>query len=235
MEQKSIGLLSGGETITVKSMKDQAYALIKDAILYHKLTAGEIYSQETLCTELGISRTPVREALLELQLEGYVSFSRGKGIVIVPLDDKRAEEIVEARRCLELWGCRHAAKRRTEEDLALMREVMDSMQQSAGLLNAKIMYPLDRRFHELIFAAARNSWMQEQIGRLRDNFLRFDSFSAFDDNAQATDVLEEHRAIYEAIAAGDPKAAEDAMRNHLGKTSKRTLAHLSELRDENEA
>lgn len=231
MEQKTIGLLNGGESITVKSMKEQAYALIKDAILYHKLSAGEIYSQEALCTELGISRTPVREALLELQLEGFVSFCRGKGIYIIPISNKRAEEVVEARYYLEITGSRLAAERRKSEDIEAMEKTLRTMWKKVELCDAKIMYPLDRLFHEQIFVAAQNSWMHEQIVRLRDNFLRFETFSAFDELESGKQVVVEHQAILDAIKAKDPAQAEKAMRCHLDCTAKRTLTHLNESDD----
>ena len=81
---ESIGLLNGS-AITPVTMKQQAYELIKDAILYRRLQIGITYSQDALCSELNISRTPVREALLELQQEGYIAFMRGKGIQVIPV------------------------------------------------------------------------------------------------------------------------------------------------------
>ena len=91
-----IGLLNGSAIAPV-TMKQQAYELIKDAILYRRLQIGITYSQDALCSELNISRTPVREALLELQQEGYIAFMRGKGIQVIPVTRKRAQDIVEAR------------------------------------------------------------------------------------------------------------------------------------------
>ena len=70
--------LLGTRKIHTETYKNQAYDLIKNAILYNRFRVDAIYSQEAICTELGISRTPVREALLELQKEGYVSFARGR-------------------------------------------------------------------------------------------------------------------------------------------------------------
>ena len=71
---------SGGQTY-----KEQAYQQIKDAILFNRFRIGAIYSQESICKELGISKTPLREALLELQTDGYVTFCRGRGVLIQPV------------------------------------------------------------------------------------------------------------------------------------------------------
>ena len=82
--------LLGTRKIHTETYKNQAYDLIKNAILYNRFRVDAIYSQEAICTELGISRTPVREALLELQKEGYVSFARGKGVKVVPVTEQDA-------------------------------------------------------------------------------------------------------------------------------------------------
>ena len=85
--------LFGGQDVgATPSYKEQAYRLIKEAILFNRFRVGAIYSQDDICKELGISRTPVREALLELQKDGYVSFSRGKGVQVVPVSDRDARE-----------------------------------------------------------------------------------------------------------------------------------------------
>ena len=90
--------LFGGQDVgATPSYKEQAYRLIKEAILFNRFRVGAIYSQDDICKELGISRTPVREALLELQKDGYVSFSRGKGVQVVPVSDRDARDILETR------------------------------------------------------------------------------------------------------------------------------------------
>ena len=106
-----VGIFSGHGQIKTPTYKEQAYQLIKEAVLYQKFQTNAIYSQEAICQELGISRTPVREALLELQKEGYIHFCRGKGIQIVELDDKAIRDILEMRLYLEGIVAELAAKR----------------------------------------------------------------------------------------------------------------------------
>ena len=105
------GIFSGHGQIKTPTYKEQAYRLIKEAILYQRFQADTIYSQEAICQELGISRTPVREALLELQKENYIRFCRGKGIQIVSLDDQAIHDILEMRIYLALAGAVLAAQR----------------------------------------------------------------------------------------------------------------------------
>lgn len=225
--ETTLGLLTSSDGIMPMTIKKQAYELIKDAILYRRLKEGVIYSQDAICNELKISRTPVREALLELQQEGYVSIMRGKGIEVVPVTRKRAKDIVEARYYLELNGSRLAALRRTEDQLSAMRELWEQLKRKSIHSDVRTSYQLDRQFHRAIFSATGNSWMQEEIEKLRDNFLRVETQSAFSNPQQAMEVVSEHEKILLAIQAGDPDSAEAAMKNHLDKTAKRTVNHLA--------
>lgn len=222
---RPIGLLNGG-TIAPTTMKQQAYDLLKDAILYRRLQIGVTYSQDALCSELSISRTPVREALLELQQEGYIMFMRGKGIQVVPITQKRARDIIEARYHLEITGCRLAALRRTEENLANMMKYHHQLESKCNDCDARTSYQIDRQFHREMFLASGNTWMQEEIENVRDHFLRIETQSAFDIPELAKQVLLEHQGILTAIERGDEVAAEAAMRYHLDCTSNRTVKHI---------
>lgn len=224
--ERPIGLLKGG-TISPTTMKQQAYDLLKDAILYRRLQIGITYSRDALCSELSISRTPVREALLELQQEGYIMFMRGKGIQVVPITQKRARDIIEARYHLEITGCRLAALRRTEENLANMKEYHRQLVETkCNDCDARTPYQIDRQFHREMFLAAGNTWMQEEIENVRDHFLRIETQPAFDIPEHAKQVVLEHQGILAAIEQGDEAAAEAAMRYHLDCTSNRTVKHI---------
>lgn len=216
------GLL-GADAIVTNTYKDQAYRLIKDAIIYKKLTLGSVYSQDMLCAELKISRTPVREALLELQKEGYLSILRGKGIYILPVTKEEAQDIIEMRCYVEALGCELAAARRNEQNLRDMLSVFKEMEVRKGQVTDFVMlYRLDRQFHFEIFEAAKNKRMQQIIEQLRDNFLRVEDQNAF----AIEPVVQEHWAIYQAIADADPQAAQQAMQVHMENSQKRTVTHV---------
>lgn len=225
MAKKTQGstLLNVGNFVKASTYKEQAYDLIKDAILYRRLEVGPIYSQDSLCKELGISRTPVREALLELQQEGYVSFLRGRGIIVVPVTAQEAEDIVEMRACLEIEGSRLAAVRRTDVHVDRMRGTLEEMQRRIGKNDPKGLYRLDREFHRIMFEASRNKLMYSTIENLREQFLRIETQGAFDTKEGALDVCQEHQKILRGIEQGDADAAESAMREHLCRTYDRTV------------
>ncbi len=220
------GILGDHPSIVMPTYKEQAYILIKEAILFQRLKIGEIYSQEELCNELGISRTPVREALLELQGDGYIRFSRGKGIYVVPITDKEAGNILELRLNNERFGAKLAAKRATEEQLRNIETALSKMQKEASCGDAIKLYKLDCLFHQSVIEAAQNMRLLKIIGDLRDHFLRFENKIAFDQLASTQDVISEHTFIYQAVQAHDEEAADEAMKNHLISAFKRTAGNF---------
>lgn len=222
--QKEAGL--GFHTLQSTSYKDQAYQMIKDAILYRRFKVGQVYSQDSVGSEMGISRTPVREALLELQQEGYVSFLRGRGFAVVPVTAEDARDIVEMRHYVELAGSKLAARRRTSEHLARMEQSLTSMRSELKLDNQTKLYKLDREFHRAIFEAAGNRRLLRAMEELRDNFLRFETLTAFDSLEQSREVLDEHAHICEAISDGDAELAEKLMNVHMEKTVARTVREV---------
>lgn len=224
------GLL-GANAIVSNTYKDQAYRLIKDAIIYKNLKLGNVYSQDILCAELKISRTPVREALLELQKEGYISILRGKGIYILPVTKEEAQDIIEMRYHVEALGCQLAAARRNEQDLQSMLSIFREMEACKGqAIDFVMLYRLDRQFHLAIFEAAKNKRMQQIIEQLRDNFLRVEDQTAF----AIEPVIKEHRAIYQAILDASPEAARHAMQIHMENSKKRTMTHVLDALPDNE-
>lgn len=205
--------------------KNQANQIIKEAILYRKLREGEIYSQDSICSKLNISRTPVREALLELSREGYISFLRGRGIRVLPVDRKEASDIIELRRILEIAGCMYATERATQVQIEEIKRQLDSMETGIYQNVDKIeLYKMDRCFHRSIFLATGNTWLLDVVERCRDHYLRFESQTGFDTYETKQQILSEHYEIYRAIYARDVSAAVRAMEIHLDRSTNRTFA-----------
>ena len=214
--------LLGTQGIVSNTYKDQAYQLIKDAIIYRKLQVGNVYPQDALCSELGISRTPVREALIELQKEGYIEILRGRGIRIIPMTRKEALDIIEMRYYIEILGSQLAAQRRTIEDIEMLENVFNEMKSVEDPKNSNLLYKLDRKIHRCIFEIANNGWLQSTNENLREHFLRVENQKAFDINS----VMEEHLKVVNAIKSGDHTAAGNAMQFHMESSKKRTMLHI---------
>ena len=212
------GIFEGKKGIVMPTYKEQAYELIKEAIIYQRFSIGEIYSQESICNELGISRTPVREALLELQKAGYIKFHRGRGISILPVTNDEVKSILEMRIYNERYSARLAARRITEADLKRLRQVLVQMEDKLETSDSEELYEMDRYFHHILLEAGKNIWLLKIVEDLRDNFLRFENRTIFRELQVRHQVLTEHKHIYDRIASRDEEGADRAMEQHLSQT-----------------
>ena len=219
--------LFGGQDVgATPSYKEQAYRLIKEAILFNRFRVGAIYSQDDICKELGISRTPVREALLELQKDGYVSFSRGKGVQVVPVSDRDARDILETRMYIECINAKLAANRAAQRDLQAMRESLDRLRDQLSTRDGQHLYRLDHIFHRAVAAATQNRLLYRECELLLDHYLRFEVKSVYNNSIDAKIVFDEHVAICDAIAEGSAERAEQAMARHLTNSYRRTVSRF---------
>ena len=218
--------LLGTRKIHTETYKNQAYDLIKNAILYNRFRVDAIYSQEAICTELGISRTPVREALLELQKEGYVSFARGKGVKVVPVTEQDAGDILEARIFLESHNAKLAAERGTDKEKQANMDCLSELKQNLSSLDSRLLYRIDHQFHRLVADASHNGWFSRQTSLILDHYLRFEVKSVYNNSIDGKLVYKEHLAIGEAIFKNQPEKAALAMQHHLSNSYTRTLGRI---------
>lgn len=219
-------LFGGRDVGNTPSFKEQAYALIKDAILFNRFRVGAIYSQEAICTELGISRTPVREALLELQKDGYVSFCRGKGVQVVPVSQTMAHDILEARLYAERVNAELAAVRATQQERDYLVQTLKDLQENLEGRDGQLLYRVDHRFHRGVAAAAHNQLMYRQSEVLLDHYLRFEVKSVYNNSIDGKIVFEEHVAILDAIQSGNGERAKQAIEKHLTNSYRRTVSQF---------
>ena len=219
-------LFGGRDVGNTPSFKEQAYALIKDAILFNRFRVGAIYSKEAICTELGISRTPVREALLELQKDGYVSFCRGKGVQVVPVSQTMAHDILEARLYAERVNAELAAVRATQQERDYLVQTLKDLQENLEGRDGQLLYRVDHRFHRGVAAAAHNQLMYRQSEVLLDHYLRFEVKSVYNNSIDGKIVFEEHVAILDAIQSGNGERAKQAMEKHLTNSYRRTVSQF---------
>ena len=219
-------LFGGRDVGNTPSFKEQAYALIKDAILFNRFRVGAIYSQEAICTELGISRTPVREALLELQKDGYVSFCRGKGVQVVPVSQTMAHDILEARLYAERVNAELAAVRATQQERDYLVQTLKDLQENLEGRDGQLLYRVDHRFHRGVAAAAHNQLIYRQSEVLLDHYLRFEVKSVYNNSIDGKIVFEEHVAILDAIQSGNGERAKQAMEKHLTNSYRRTVSQF---------
>ncbi|GAB3206616.1 GntR family transcriptional regulator [Marinactinospora thermotolerans] len=198
------------------SAADRTYAHTKDAILSRRYVGGEILSEGDIAADVGVSRTPVREALLRLEAEGLVRLYPKRGALVVPVSQQEIDDVIETRRLVEGYTAERAAEAGQEarrELVATLTGHLDAM--NAHLENDRRAFVLaDREFHRAIVTASGNEILIHLYGTLRDRQLRMME-EGTRTAARMRRNIEEHGAILEAIRAGDPAAARTAVRVHM--------------------
>jgi len=200
---------------------------LREAIRKGVLKPGERIMEIQLAEELGVSRTPVREAIRKLELEGYVIMMPRRGTYVATMSIRDINEIFEIRSSLESLSNGLAAERITDEELEHLQRLLVIISGYIAENNIDKIVETDIEFHDVIYHAARNSRLVGVISNLRDQLTRFRTLSmSYPGRLEAT--MEEHRAIVEAISRGDVKAARKAAEHHM-ENSERTLLEAMDV------
>lgn len=202
---------------------DRAYAALREDIIEWRLLPGTVLAEVEQSERLGVSRTPLREALGRLTAEGLATAAGGRGVVVSDISLADIDELFELRETLE---CRAAALAAVRGDAAVFGALRDELLRAPELVGAHDparhdYYGLVGRLDEAIDAAISNSYLVQAMRSLRVHLVRVRRLAA-DDAGRLTAAAAEHAAIAEAIAAGNPRLAEAATVLHLH----RSLSHV---------
>lgn len=210
-------------TLTGMRASERAYKTLREEIVEWRLLPGTVLAEVEQSERLGVSRTPLREALGRLSAEGLTQTARGRGVVVTDISLEDIDELFELREALESKAAALAAVRGDE---ATFRRLQDELLEAPGLISGADparhdYYRLVGRLDEAIDAAISNSYLAQAMRSLRVHLVRVRRLAA-DDATRLTAAAAEHAAIAEAIAAGNPRLAEAATTLHLH----RSLTHL---------
>ncbi|WP_320670649.1 GntR family transcriptional regulator [Patulibacter defluvii] len=200
----------------------RAYELVKARWLDGSLRDHELLSEGAVASELGISRTPVREAFLQLQAEGLLELYPKRGALVVPISDRDARELFEARRLIEQHGLDRllaAPPAEREARLAPLLAELDELvaeqrrHLAAGEVGAYV--DADRRLHRAWVAAAGNRVLLQVYDQLRDRQQRLTASFVTSRRRDPGRLVDEHEAIVAALRAGDRAATAERLERHL--------------------
>ena len=197
-----------------EDLRDQTYLQLRNAILRGPIPPGTVLVQEQLAEQLGISRTPVRDALDRLASEGLVVRSSGGRIHVAPFSVDELREKYLVRRALEVLALRLAAPHLPGEPLNRLKALIDAMQQAITEGNAHLVAQGGAAFHDTIFAACGNLYLRQLLTNLNDSIRRYRR-AAIDIPGRAAETLREHHRIYQCLANGDIAAAQQALEDHI--------------------
>ncbi len=214
-----------------KSLKEKTYDILKELILTGRLEQGKLHNEMKLAKELGVSRTPVREALFELRKEGMVDFVPNKGILIREITVKQVKEIFEIRQIIETYVTQAIAHRLTPADLKKLDAIIKKQEKLALRNDNEAFIEMDRKFHLLLASSMDNRRLALILENLRDQIHCMGVY-AIKKAERIGQTLTEHIEILEALREGKAKKAQKAMAQHLKNTEKTILDLLQEEKPE---
>jgi DNA-binding GntR family transcriptional regulator len=198
-----------------EAAQDAVFRWLKQHIVTLPRRDGVFLTEAEVCRATGTSRTPVREALLRLEADGFLQIVPKKGAYVAPITEADIEAVMQARKLVEEWCVRQAAA--LGETLA--RELDQFIDQQAELMDDPVAFiESDRLFHHAIVSAAGNPVLAGFYESLRDRQLRMGVHAVATSDRRSGDVLGEHKAIVAGIRAGDSDVAAAAVARHLATT-----------------
>ncbi|MBF8184278.1 GntR family transcriptional regulator [Nonomuraea sp. K274] len=205
-----------GSFASFSTKGDFAYDALRNRILSHEYRPGTVLNQAMLARDLGISTTPLREALRRLKSEGLVELDAHRDARVTELSAEEARDLLEMRRALDPLAASLAAERRSSADMDAMRTAFAGLK---PLSNQPEVVDLvaHRRFHRAIYVASHNELLINTLDGLWDKADRYRLVGLEEkrDQARRDETSAEHQAMLDAVVAGDSATAAEVMRGHI--------------------
>ncbi|HHW06852.1 MAG TPA: GntR family transcriptional regulator [Clostridia bacterium] len=199
---------------TYKPLREIVFETMREAIIRGDLAPGERLMEVQLAEEMGVSRTPVREAIRKLELEGFVAMVPRKGAYVADYTIKDITDVFEIRAALESLAAGLACERITERELDELQVLVVKVGENIKENDIDGIIQIDTEFHDRIYRASRNSRLEQMISNLREQIQRFRATS-LSSPGRLKDTLEEHKSIVDAIAMRDVALAQKLAREHV--------------------
>ena len=207
-------------------LRDVVFQTLRQAILKGELKPGERLMEIKLAETLGVSRTPIREAIRKLELEGLVIMIPRKGAAVANITEKDTKDVLEVRRTLEMFAVEVACERITKEQLVSLKEAAKAFEASKGSNDLIRIAETDMNFHEIIYEATHNERLVQMLNNLRENMYRY-RIEYLKDANYYDSLVREHKEILDAIESGNKEKAGICMRDHI---DNQQLAVISKLK-----
>ena len=197
-----------------RPLREMVYEKLKMQILTGAIVPGTRMMEVELAKEIGVSRTPIREAIRKLEKEGLVTIEPRRGAYASQISTKDMVEILEVRQNMEGLAAFFAASRMDPDQMTELKEVSARYNEAVQSGNMEDMIKHDTRFHRIIVESCNNKILVQMIEQLQELVLRF-RYIYYDNFRRAENMPEEHFAILNAIETGDAEAARAAADVHI--------------------
>lgn len=209
-----------------KPLRELVCETIRQAIIDGTFSPGERLMEIQLADEMGVSRTPVREAIRKLELEGFVVMIPRRGTYVADISIKDITEIYEIRTSLDVLAAGLAAERITDEELETLNRLLVEIGQHIADNDMEKIVEVDTAFHDVLYQASRNERLVSIINNLREQLtgIRGRSMSY---PGRLIETMDEHRSLVDCIAARDVERAQEAARMHIENAEHTLMKSLS--------
>ena len=206
-------------------LRDVVFNTLRKAILTGELKPGERLMEIHLANRLGVSRTPIREAIRKLELEGLVIMIPRRGAEVAQITEKSLKVVLEVRRALDALCAELACDRISEEGMEDLKEACAQFEKATKSKDATVIAKADVALHDIIVAATGNQRLVQLVNNLAEQMYRY-RFVYIKDESQHERLIEEHRMIYESIRKKDKEAAARAAKLHIDNQEKSVMKQI---------
>lgn len=210
-----------------RPLREIVYEELKLLILTGKISPGMRLMEEELAEDMGVSRTPIREAIRKLEKEGLITIEPRRGAYVSQISTKDMVEILEVRQNMEGLAAALAAERMSPEGKQQLKEITEAYEAAFEAGDMAEMIRCDTKFHHIIVEATQNKILVQMVEQLQELVLRF-RYIYYDNFKRAEKMLAEHRSIYEAIISGDAEAAKNSADVHIDRLKVMVIDELGD-------
>ena len=208
-------------------LRDVVFNTLRQAIITGEFAPGERLMEISLANRLGVSRTPVREAIRKLELEGLVIMIPRKGAQVARITEKNLRDVIEIRTVLEEFAAVLACEGIDQAGLHDLRQAHEDFIRSVENGDILDIVDKDETFHDTIFRATNNDRLISIINNLREQFYRY-RMEYVKDIRQRSNLVEEHRELLDAISSRDSIKAKELMKTHLLNQQQEVINNIQE-------
>lgn len=206
-------------------LRDVVFYTLRQAILTGELKPGERLMEIHLADKLGVSRTPVREAIHRLELEGLVTTIPRRGAEVAQITEKSMSDVLEVRRAVDALCTELACDRITDEELEKLKQACGHFELCVGTKDARKIAQADVALHDIIVQATRNIRLIQLVNTLSEQMYRY-RFEYIKDSSQHETLIKEHRIIYQSIVQKDKDTAAAAAKTHIDNQKKAIIRQI---------
>lgn len=206
-------------------LRDVVFNTLRQAILTGELKPGERLMEIHLANRLGVSRTPIREAIRKLELEGLVKMIPRRGAEVAQITEKSMNDVLEVRRAMDVLCVELACERISDEELEHLKKACTDFEQAVKTKDAKRIAQADVALHDIILHATGNMRLIQLVNNLSEQMYRY-RFEYIKDFSQHERLVEEHRIIYESLVQKDKETASQAAKTHIDNQKKAIIRQI---------